>query len=133
MKKNENVMEENVNQIIENAMQQLKNVIEVNTVVGKPITLPENITLIPISKINVGFVAGGGEVKCNLKKIKSNAYPFTGGSGSGFTITPVGFVSIKNDEINYLNVDTTPPYKEIFNLTDKIVNKIINDKGDNNE
>ena len=129
MKKDkQNTMEENVNDIIKNSMEQLKNIVDANTVVGSPITLPENITVLPISKINVGFVAGGGEMKCNLKKIKGSEYPFTGGSGSGFNVSPVGFLIINNSEVSYINIENTAAFKDIFKLTDKIVSKILNDK-----
>ena len=106
-------------------MEGLKHIVEANVTIGKPIFLGEGTTLLPISKVNVGFVAGGGEVKCNLKKIKCDSYPFAGGSGSGFMINPVGFVAINKGDISYFPVDNSMPYNEIFTLTDKIVDKII--------
>ena len=125
MKEDKNKMEENVNSIIQEAMEGLKHIVEANVTIGKPIFLGEGTTLLPISKVNVGFVAGGGEVKCNLKKIKCDSYPFAGGSGSGFMINPVGFVAINKGDISYFPVDNSMPYNEIFTLTDKIVDKII--------
>lgn len=132
MKDDKNRMEENVNNIIENAMESLKHIVESNVTIGKPLLIDKEITIVPISKVNVGFVAGGGEVKCNLKKIKSDSYPFTGGSGSGFVVNPIGFISINKGEISYVPVDNSMPYNEIFTLTEKIVNKIIAPKKENN-
>lgn len=117
--------EEQVNDIIKNAMEKLKNLVETNTVVGSPIKLENNITLVPVSKINVGFVAGGGEVKCNLKKIKSENYPFAGGSGSGFNITPIGFLSINGDKIDFIAVDKMSVFKEWGKISTAFVKKIV--------
>ncbi len=126
-------MEQGVNEIIENAMEKLKNVIETNTIVGKPILLPENITILPISRINAGFVAGGGEIKCELKNRSNLSYPFSGGSGSGFTVTPVGFISICGKEVNYVAIEVKNSCTEIFNITNKIVDKILRDRKEENE
>ncbi len=128
-----NLMEEGVNEIIQNAMMELRNVIDSNTIVGKPVILPENITVLPISRVNAGFVAGGGEIKCELKKRNNSSYPFTGGSGSGFVIEPVGFITINKGEINYINVDAKTAYKEVLDLTKKVIQKIIDDKEENND
>lgn len=131
-KKNQASKEEQVNDIIKNAMEKLKNLVETNTVVGSPIKLDNNQTIIPVSKINVGFVAGGGEVKCNLKKIKSENYPFAGGSGSGFNITPIGFLVINNDKIEFIAVDKMSVLKEWGKISTAFLKKIV-ESGDENE
>lgn len=131
-KKNQASKEEQVNDIIKNAMEKLKNLVETNTVVGSPIKLDNNQTIIPVSKINVGFVAGGGEVKCNLKKIKSENYPFAGGSGSGFNITPIGFLVIDNDKIEFIAVDKMSVFKEWGKISTAFLKKIV-ESGDENE
>lgn len=123
MKKQEN-LEENVNSIITSAMERLKNIIEVNTVVGSPIVIDENITILPVSRVSVGFVAGGGELSSKSKK---QDYPFAGGSGSGFTIEPIGFLII-SDEIKYITTQNGSPLNEIVKISNKIISKIVNDK-----
>ena len=67
MAKSQN-LEENVNSIIDIAMNRLKEVIDVNTVIGKPINTSNNTTILPVSKVSVGFVAGGGEIIAKAKK-----------------------------------------------------------------
>ncbi len=117
--------EEQVNDIIKSAMDRLKNLVETNTVVGSPIKLDNNKTIIPVSKINVGFVAGGGEVKCNLKKIKSENYPFAGGSGSGFNITPIGFLVIMGEKLDFVAVDKMSVFKEWGKISTAFIKKIV--------
>lgn len=79
---------------IENIMTQtlnnLKNLIDVNTVIGKPVLSGDGVhTIIPISKLSMGFLVGGGEY--NEKNKKEN-YPYAGGTGAGISVTPVGFL-----------------------------------------
>lgn len=131
-KKNQANKEEQVNDIIKNAMEKLKNLVETNTVVGSPIKLDSNQTIIPVSKINVGFVAGGGEVKCNLKKIKSENYPFAGGSGSGFNITPIGFLVLGDNKVDFVAVDKMSVFKEWGKISTAFIKKIV-ESGDGDE
>lgn len=134
-KKNTTSKEEQVNDIIKNAMDKLKNLVETNTVVGSAIKLENNKTIIPVSKINVGFVAGGGEVKCNLKKIKSENYPFAGGSGSGFNITPIGFLVVADEKIDFIAIDKSSVLKDWSKITTAFFKKIVDSgrKEGNNE
>lgn len=124
-KKNSANKEEQVNDIIKSAMDRLKNLVETNVVVGKPIVIEHNKSIIPVSKINVGFIAGGGEVKCNLKKIKSENYPFAGGSGSGFNITPVGFLVLSGDKVDFVAVDKGSVIKEWTKISSALVKKLV--------
>ncbi len=123
MKKQEN-LEENVNSIITSAMERLKNIIEVNTVVGSPIVINETTTILPVSRVSVGFVAGGGELNTKTKK---QEYPFAGGSGSGFTIEPIGFL-VMGDEIKYVTTLNDSPLSEIAKFSNKIISKVLHDK-----
>lgn len=117
--------EEQVNNIIKSAMDRLKNLVETNTVVGSSIKLDDKNTIVPVSKINVGFIAGGGEVKCNLKKIKSENYPFAGGSGSGFNITPIGFLVLRKEKIEFVAVDKYSVFKEWGKISTAFLKKIV--------
>lgn len=120
-------LEENVNSLIDIAMERLKNVIDVNTIVGKAIAVNNSTTIFPISRVSVGFVAGGGELSVRTKK-KLPKDPFAGGSGSGFNIIPVGFLIVEKNDVKYVNCDTKTPLDEIVKFSNNIVNKIISDK-----
>lgn len=85
-----------IDEVIDGTFEKLKNILDANTVVGKVITLG-NTHILPISKISVGIVTGGG----NLPK-KNN---LSAGTGSGFNIIPIGFITISDGIANYLPVN----------------------------
>ena len=97
-KKNNNKSSfEDIDKLIDNTFLRLKDVIDANTVVGSTIKLTEKIFIVPISKVSVGLVSGGGEVP-NKKNDTSNAC-----STTGFTITPMGFITINNSAVDFIS------------------------------
>lgn len=119
-------LEENVNSIIDIAMGRLKEIIDVNTVVGKPVAVNKETTILPVSKVSVGFVAGGGELSVRNKK-KLPKEPFAGGSGSGFTVSPIGFLIIESQGVKYIDCDIKNPIEDIVKFSNNIVSKVISD------
>lgn len=112
--------QENVDDIINSSMKNLRDIIDSNTIVGRPIEV-DGVNIIPISKVNVGFVAGGGEPA----KKKS---AFLGGSGSGFNITPIGVLSISKGKTEFIQVDRTDAVAELIKTTTKFVSSVIGEK-----
>lgn len=70
-------------------MQKIRELVDVNTIVGEPITSPDGTIVIPISKVSFGFVAGGSDIPAKVAKDV-----FAGGSGAGITINPQAFIVI---------------------------------------
>ena len=89
--------------LMDTTLEKLKQMVDVNTVIGTPITTPDGATIIPVSKVVYGFASGGSEF--NSKKPDSQNL-FGGGAGAGVTITPLGFISIYNGEVTMLNIST---------------------------
>ena len=87
-----------IENILKSTMSELKEMIDVNTVVGQPITTPDGTTLIPVSKVTFGFASGGTD-GTNIR--------FGAGSGAGVTISPQAFVVISGGNVRMLYVD--PP------------------------
>ncbi len=87
--------------LMDTTLEKLKQMVDVNTVIGSPITTPDGATIIPVSKVVYGFASGGSEF--NSKKPDSQNL-FGGGAGAGVTITPLGFISIYNGEVKMLNI-----------------------------
>ena len=96
------------------AMDSIKDMIDVNTIIGETINIRENISIIPISKVSFGFAAGGSEFKgesiedYNKSEDEENiSYrnPFGGGSGAGVSIKPVAFLVIQENTIKLLPVE----------------------------
>jgi sporulation protein YtfJ len=86
---------------MDTTLDKLKQMVDVNTVIGTPITTPDGTTIIPVSKVIYGFASGGSEF--NSKKPDSENL-FGGGSGAGVTITPIAFISVSNGEAKLLNI-----------------------------
>ena len=82
----------------------LKNLSDVDTVIGKPITLPDNSILIPVSKVSMGFLVGGGEYNDKGNK-NSQSFPLTGGSGAGLSVNPIGFLHASVCESEFIKID----------------------------
>lgn len=129
-KKDNETASTTLDKIIDNAFNQLKNIIDANTVVGTTIKIIDGIYIVPISKINVGLISGGGEDSKKKKKGVVGA-----GSSTGFTITPIGFITISNNIINFLGVTTTENastkiIETILNMSEKMLSKM---EGDSDE
>lgn len=95
-------MSQSLPKMLEGTIQKIKEMVDVNTVVGNPITAAEGITIIPISKVSVGLGGGGAD----FAKSKPNAgeTPFGGGVGAGVKVTPVGFLIVKDGNVRMLPV-----------------------------
>jgi sporulation protein YtfJ len=89
---------ENIENMLEATLSQIKNVIDVDNVIGKPIVADDMTTIIPISKVSLGFVMGGGEYNESSPKVKITSFPYANASGGGVTITPLGFLVCGKDK-----------------------------------
>lgn len=81
-----------INGLMETAMQKIRELVDVNTIIGDPITTSDGTVIIPISKVSFGFVAGGSDLPVSAPKDV-----FAGGSGAGITIKPQAFIVVQRD------------------------------------
>lgn len=92
-----------LSEMMTNSMAKIRDMIDVNTVIGDPITTPDGVTLIPITKVSVGYGGGGSDfVTKNYPANRDNA--FGGGAGAGVTITPMAFVVVRGESVRMLPV-----------------------------
>ncbi len=96
-------------------MENIKQMVDVNTIIGDPITSPDGTVIIPVSKVSYGFVSGGSEFPT---KNPEKPDLFGGGSGAGITINPVAFITIKDGESKLLQIN---PYS---NTADRVVDLV---------
>ena len=96
-------------QIIESALSKIGEVVDVNTVIGEPITVGA-VTLIPFSKIAVGFASGGTEYGGKNPRADGKAY-FAGGNGAGVTMTPLGFIAVENGVARIIELGNPATYQ----------------------
>lgn len=105
-----------MSEIIKSSFDGIKEFTDMHNVIGEPINTPAGVTVIPISKITVGFAGGG--LDYGQKKLTQNQN-FGGGSGTGMSITPLGFLTVgKNADVNLI------PIGESSNNVDRIVSLI---------
>ena len=99
--------------ILGTAIDKIRDLVDVSTIVGEPVFSAEGITIIPVSKVTYGFASGGSDFPS-----KSNAELFGGGGGAGITITPVAFVVINNGNVTIKSVPSGD------NSTEKIISMV---------
>ena len=90
-----------INSLMDTTMKKIKELVDVNTIIGDPITTPDGTTIIPVSKVSYGFASGGSD----LPTKKDNRECFGGGSGAGVTIQPIGFLSIYKGSVKLIPVE----------------------------
>ena len=112
-----------IGELMQTTMENVKNILKVDTVVGDPIFTPDGITLVPVSRISVGF--GGGGLEFGSKK-GGEARPYGGGNATGVKIDPIGFLVIKEGNIRMVNI--MPPANttldRIIDLVPQVIDRV---------
>ncbi len=136
-------MKHPIDSLMVTAMNSIKEMIDVNTIIGDPIQALNNTVIIPISKVGFGFAAGGCEFNdetvnsYNRKEKEENInyrLPFGGGSGAGVNITPVAFLIVQNDSVKLLEATHSSVLDKLVEyVPDAIekINQLFNKKLDN--
>ena len=95
-------MSKNLPNMLENTSAKIREMVDSNSVIGQPITTPDGITIIPISKISVGVGGGGSDYVSKHTNKQEN--PFGGGAGGGVKVTPVAFLVVKEGSVRVLPI-----------------------------
>lgn len=95
-------MSQNLPNMLENTIAKIREMVDVNSVVGEPITTADGITIIPVSKVSVGLGGGGSDFVS--KNVNHHENPFGGGVGAGVKVTPVAFLVIKEGSVRMIPV-----------------------------
>ena len=88
--------------LMRSTMENLRDMIDVNTVIGDTIETADGNYIVPISKVSFGFASGGSEFGTLAKRDDFDKYPFGGGSGAGVSVKPVAFLIIRGDSVKLL-------------------------------
>ena len=89
--------------MLESPIQKIKEMVDVNSVIGTPITTPDGVTIIPVSKVSVGFGGGGSDFTTNSSR-PGEDNPFGGGAGGGVKVTPICFLIVKDGAVRMMPV-----------------------------
>lgn len=93
-------MSQNVPNMLESTLAKIREMVDVNSVIGEPITTPDGVTIIPVSKVSVGFGGGGSD----FANDSSQNNGFGGGAGGGVKVTPIAFLIVKEGNVRMLPV-----------------------------
>lgn len=120
--------------LMKTTMTSLKDMVDVNTIVGDPVQSPDGLVIIPISKVSFGFASGGTEYNTMFKKSRKEEInseegklPFGGGTGAGVSVQPVAFMVVGNNQMKLLPVDEgSNALGNLFDLLGKLANNLMN-------
>ncbi|HHY06863.1 MAG TPA: sporulation protein YtfJ [Clostridia bacterium] len=103
--------------LMKTAMESIKEMVNISTVVGDAVEAPDGTVIIPVSRVTCGFAAGGSEFglfcsKNDPQKTENQYLPFGGGSGAGVSVKPVGFLVVGNGEVRLMVVDGKNAFME---------------------
>lgn len=110
-----------IEHLMTTAMENIKNMVEVHTIVGKPVETVEGTVIIPVSRVSFGFAAGGSEFDQNQKKKEDEKYPFGGGSGAGVSLSPVAFLIVGGGQIRLLPINHHTALDKLVNIAPELL------------
>ena len=121
-------MEKSANGILRTTIEKVRDLVDVSTIIGDPINLPDGITIIPVSKVTYGFASGGSDFPS-----KNNVELFGGAGGAGITINPVAFLVVKDGDVTIKHITANDNAVEravtmVPEMFDKVTNLVTKSK-----
>lgn len=108
--------------LMDTTLEKIRQMVDINSIVGDPITSPDGTIIIPISKISYGFASGGTDIPT---KVQTDKEFFGGGTGAGVTINPVAFLTISQGNVKLLRVDPgNTSVDRIIDLVPELLDKV---------
>ncbi|MDO4541091.1 MAG: GerW family sporulation protein [Syntrophomonadaceae bacterium] len=105
-------------------MQSIKEMVDVNTVVGDAVETKDGSIIIPISQVGCGFAAGGGEYEFNGGSNRQQELPFAGGSGAGVSVKPLGFLLVRENDARLISVFGNTVAERLVDAAPQLVDRI---------
>jgi sporulation protein YtfJ len=113
--------EQHVENLMKSTMENLKDMIDVNTVIGEAIETKTGTYILPVSRLSFGFASGGTECLHQKQNPSSTVFPFGGGSGAGVSVKPVAFLVVTQDGVRMLPVDQDTTYDRIVDTVPQVL------------
>lgn len=111
--------------LMDTAMSNIKSMVDVNTIVGDPVTTPDGTVIIPISTVSFGFGAGGTQFAAKNDTIAPQTPMFGGGCGGGANVKPIAFLVVGGGNIKLLPIsDKVTPVDRIIDAVPDVVEKV---------
>lgn len=127
-----------IGSLMQTTLENIKDMVDVGTVVGDALEVSAGVSVIPVSRVCLGFVSGGGEYEGEDTKLRDvpegRSLPFAGGSGAGVSVQPVGFLVINGDSVRMLQAQNTVAWERALShlpqIADDIKNLIVGARAD---
>lgn len=113
-----------VERVMDNAFTKIRTLVDADTVIGNPVITADGVSIIPLSKVTMGFLTGGGEYS-DMSRQTYTEYPFAGGSGAGVSVSPVGFLVSDGKSVKLVNIDDKNPLEKILDTVPDILDEIM--------
>ena len=111
-----------INNLMGTVMENIKGMIDVNTIIGDPVETANGTMIIPVSKVGFGFAAGGSDIPGRTENAA-----FGGGSGAGVSISPIGFLVVTNEQIKLIPISSTnTPVDKLIDYIPEVLDKVNN-------
>lgn len=114
------MQEKQIGSVMQTALENIKDMIDVNTVIGEAVITGNGNTVIPVSKVSFGFVAGGSDVA----KPQDHGMPFAGGTGAGVSLQPVGFLVLGPDGVHMLPAQNLLPWEHTIAMLPRLIQDV---------
>lgn len=121
-----------IESLMTTTMESIRDMIDVNTIIGEPIATQDGSTVIPISRVSFGFVAGGGEYTLHKTALRPDnladreSLPFAGGTGAGVTVQPLGFLVTNQAQVRLLPAQPYAPVDRIIEMIPQALGELKN-------
>jgi len=114
--------------LMETAMESIKAMVDVNTILGDPVETPDGSVVIPVSRVSLGFAAGGTEFEMRSKRSDGHGdggqFPFGGGSGAGISVSPVAFLVVGQGQMRLMPVDGNALFDRLIDMAPRLIEQL---------
>ena len=112
-----------IDDLVKVSLESMRQMVDVDTIIGAPVEVGEGTIIIPVSKVSIGFAAGGVDFGPNKNEGKT---AFGGGTGGGMSVTPVAFLVAQKGEVSLLPVEGSQLGDKLIELAPQVVQQIKN-------
>ncbi|KUO95864.1 sporulation protein YtfJ [Ferroacidibacillus organovorans] len=112
---------------MQTAMENLKTMVDVNTIIGDPVETPDGSVILPVSRVGFGFAAGGSQIRTRREAVavSDSNQPFGGGAGGGVSIQPMGFLIVGNGQVKLLSAEPgNQLYDRLIDLAPQMLDRL---------
>lgn len=117
-----------IERLMSSSMTKLKTLVDTDTIVGNPVKTPDGTVVIPVSKVTMGFVTGGGEYSDINNNKKMETFPFAGGSGGGISVSPIGFLVDNGKTIKIMPINGENAYDKLLDIVPELIDSLVSDR-----